>query len=129
MGVLPGCRIRCVIVAMCAQVHVQGFTVVPSRSGVIRTLSERAVLELFNQRMAAVSLSGYIFFGSSVSISAQVGSSRSERHWFWPSPMAAKHWFWHQRAGSDGLGASNQQGALMPGLSSRFKACDHELLW
>lgn len=53
----------------------QAFTVVPSRSGVIRTLSERAILELFNHRMAAVSLSGYIFFGSSVNISGQVSEA------------------------------------------------------
>ena len=57
---------------MSAQVHVSAFTVVPSRSGVVRSLSERAVLEVFMSRMAAVSLSGFIFFGSSVSISEQV---------------------------------------------------------
>ena len=56
------------------QVHIQTFTVVPSRSGVVRTLSEREVLEIFMSRMAALSLSGYIFFGSSVSIAEQVAS-------------------------------------------------------
>ena len=44
----------------------------PGRSDVIRNHAERAVLELLNARMAAVSLSGYIFFGSSVSISDKV---------------------------------------------------------
>lgn len=53
------------------QVHVQAFTVVPSRSGVVRSLSERSVLEVFMSRMAALTLSGYIFFGSSVTISRQ----------------------------------------------------------
>ena len=48
------------------------FKVMPGRSDVIRNHAERAVLELFNARMAAVSLSGYIFFGSSVSISDKV---------------------------------------------------------
>ncbi|KAK9811232.1 hypothetical protein WJX72_000395 [[Myrmecia] bisecta] len=57
-----------------ARVHVTAFTVVPSRSGVVRPYAERAVLEVFNSRMASVSLSGYIFFGSSVSISNKVQS-------------------------------------------------------
>ena len=60
-----------------AQVHVQAFTVVPSRSGVVRSLSERAVLEVFMARMAALSLSGYIFFGSSVKISEQASTCKS----------------------------------------------------
>lgn len=51
---------------------VKAFTVVPSRSGVLRPQAEREVLNLFGARMAAVSLSGYIFFGSSLSISDQV---------------------------------------------------------
>ena len=50
----------------------KAFTVVPSRSGVLRPPAEREVLNLFGARMAAVSLSGYIFFGSSLSISDQV---------------------------------------------------------
>ena len=40
----------------------------------MRTLSEREVLEIFMSRMAALSLSGYIFFGSSVAIAEQVAS-------------------------------------------------------
>ena len=55
-----------------AKVHVTAFTVVGSRSGRVRTFAERTMLELFYNRMAAVSLSGYIFFGSSVNISRQV---------------------------------------------------------
>lgn len=54
---------------------VKAFTVVPSRSGVLRPQAEREVLNLFGARMAAVSLSGYIFFGSSLSISDQVHCS------------------------------------------------------
>jgi hypothetical protein len=54
-----------------AQVTVRAFTVVPTRSGVLRALSEREILDLFSARLAAISLSGYIFFGSSVSISDQ----------------------------------------------------------
>jgi SulP family sulfate permease len=50
---------------------VRAFTVVPTRSGVLRDLREREILDLFSARLAAVSLSGYIFFGSSVSISDQ----------------------------------------------------------
>ena len=57
----------------CAQVTVRAFTVVPTRSGVLRDLREREILDLLSARLAAVSLSGYIFFGSSVSISDQVG--------------------------------------------------------
>lgn len=48
------------------------FTVVPSRSGAVRTFEQRTVLEQFNPRCVAVSLSGYIFFGSSVKISDKV---------------------------------------------------------
>lgn len=51
---------------------VTAFAVVPSRSGAVRTFEQRAVLEQFNPRCVAVSLSGYIFFGSSVSISDKV---------------------------------------------------------
>ena len=54
------------------QVTVKAFTVVPSRSGVLRPPAEREVLNLFGARTAAVSLSGFIFFGSSLSISDQV---------------------------------------------------------
>lgn len=50
----------------------KAFTVVPSRSGVLRPQAERDILNLFGARMAAVSLSGYVFFGSSLSISDQV---------------------------------------------------------
>ncbi len=57
---------------MCAQVTVKAFTVVPTGSGVLRAVSEREVLDLFNARLAAISLSGFIFFGSSVNISDQV---------------------------------------------------------
>lgn len=55
-----------------AQVTVRTFTVLPTRSGVLRAVSERKILDLFSSRLAAISLSGYIFFGSSVSISDQV---------------------------------------------------------
>ena len=55
-----------------AQVLVTAFTVVPSRSGAVRTFEQRTVLEQFNPRCVAVSLSGYIFFGSSVKISDKV---------------------------------------------------------
>ena len=51
---------------------VTAFTVVPSRSGAVRTFEQRTVLEQFNPRCVAVSLSGYIFFGSSVTISDKV---------------------------------------------------------
>ena len=53
---------------------VKAFTVVPTGSGVLRAVSERDVLDLFNARLAAISLSGFIFFGSSVKISDQVRS-------------------------------------------------------
>ena len=51
---------------------VTAFTVVPSRSGAVRTFEQRTVLEQFNPRCVAVSLSGYIFFGGSVKISDKV---------------------------------------------------------
>ncbi len=54
------------------QVTIRTFTVLPTRSGVLRAVSERKILDLFSSRLAAISLSGYIFFGSSVSISDQV---------------------------------------------------------
>jgi hypothetical protein len=49
------------------------FSVVPTRSAAVRTYRERHVLAEFADRMVAVGLSGYIFFGSSVLISAKVG--------------------------------------------------------
>ena len=45
--------------------------IVPARSAVLRGPMERAVLDLLTARLAAVSLAGYIFFGSSVNISDQ----------------------------------------------------------
>lgn len=53
----------------------------PTRSGVLRAVSERKILDLFSTRLAAISLSGYIFFGSSVSISDQVCLTRWERQY------------------------------------------------
>lgn len=72
---------------MCAdscggQVLVTAFTVVPSRSGAVRTFEQRTVLEQFNPRCVAVSLSGYIFFGGSVKISDKVMEVR---------PCTARH--------------------------------------
>ena len=49
--------------------------IVPARSAVLRGPVERAVLDLLTARLAAVSLAGYIFFGSSVNISDQARSS------------------------------------------------------
>lgn len=67
------CNPSCVVLSCeTMQVLVTAFTVVPSRSGAVRTFEQRAVLEQFNPRCVAVSLSGYIFFGSSVSISEKV---------------------------------------------------------
>lgn len=48
--------------------------IVPARSAVLRGPVERAVLDLLTARLAAVSLAGYIFFGSSVNISDQARS-------------------------------------------------------
>lgn len=64
------------------QVLVTAFTVVPSRSGAVRTFEQRTVLEQFNPRCVAVSLSGYIFFGGSVKISDKVMEVRpcTDRH-------------------------------------------------
>ncbi|KAK9867709.1 hypothetical protein WJX84_006943 [Apatococcus fuscideae] len=61
-----------------AKVHVTAFTVVPCRSGVVRSAKQRAVLELMSGRMAAISLSGYIFFGSSITISHKVAAVADE---------------------------------------------------
>ncbi len=54
------------------QVHVHTFSVLPSRSGSARGYEERTVLNVLNKRITAVSLSGYIFFGSSIKISDKV---------------------------------------------------------
>lgn len=48
------------------------FSVVPSRSGSERPWAHRRVLELFSRRVRACTLQGYLFFGSSVAVSAQV---------------------------------------------------------
>ena len=59
------------------QVTVKASAIVPARSAVLRGPMERAVLDLLTARLAAVSLAGYIFFGSSVNISDQVRSCAS----------------------------------------------------
>ena len=73
---------------MLVQVTVKAFTVVPTRSGVLRAVSEREVLDLFNARLAAISLSGFIFFGSSVNISDQVRACADST----PSAAAVLRW-------------------------------------
>ena len=55
-----------------SRVSVRAFGVAPSRAGAARTLAERSALQPFAPRIAAVGLSGYVFFGSSLSISQQV---------------------------------------------------------
>lgn len=62
--------------SMTAQVTVRASAVIPARSAVLRGPTERAVLDLLTARLAAVSLSGYIFFGSSVKISDQARTGR-----------------------------------------------------
>lgn len=57
------------------QVTVKAIAIVPARSAVLRGPAERAVLDLMTARLAAVSLSGFIFFGSSVKISDQARNS------------------------------------------------------
>lgn len=51
-----------------SKVTMTAFTVVPSRSGAVRTFDQRTVLDMFSGRITAVSLSGYLFFGSSVNV-------------------------------------------------------------
>jgi len=58
-----------------AQVTVKASAIVPARSAVLRGPKEREVLDLLTARLAAVSLAGYIFFGSSVNISDQARCS------------------------------------------------------
>ncbi|KFM27070.1 Uncharacterized protein C24H6.11c [Auxenochlorella protothecoides] len=55
-----------------ARVTLRTFSVVPSRSGAVRTWDHRRVLEHFVPRVRACSLQGYLFFGSSVLVSAKV---------------------------------------------------------
>jgi len=56
-----------------SRVHLSAFRVFASRSAAARPLREhRALEEAFAGRMAAVSLSGFIFFGSSVNIMEKV---------------------------------------------------------
>lgn len=55
-----------------SRVTLRTFTVVPSRSGSVRTWEHRRILELFSPRVRACSLQGYMFFGSSVQVSARV---------------------------------------------------------
>ncbi|KAI7843279.1 hypothetical protein COHA_003111 [Chlorella ohadii] len=52
-----------------SRVTLTAFTVVPSRSGAaVRTFDQRTVLNLFADRITAVSLTGYVFFGSSLNV-------------------------------------------------------------
>lgn len=55
-----------------ARVNITAFSVVQSRSGCVRTFSERAILEAFSGNAIAVALSGYLFFGSAINVSQKV---------------------------------------------------------
>ena len=55
-----------------ARMSVKAFTVVPSRSGAVRSFRQRMVLEAFDGRVAAVSLSGMVFFGSATIMAEKV---------------------------------------------------------
>lgn len=78
MGIAAGIVMATISFAFSyARVHVTAFTLVPSRSSTMRPFQQRAVLELFSQRLAAVALSGYIFFGSAITISKRVQEVRS----------------------------------------------------
>lgn len=57
-----------------ARVSVKAFTVVPSRSGAVRSFKQRMVLEAFDGRVAAVALSGMVFFGSATTMADKVTS-------------------------------------------------------
>ena len=41
----------------------------PSRSGSMRTWDQRIILDVFSNHMIAVSLTGYLFFGSAIAVS------------------------------------------------------------
>eukprot|EP01023_Acetabularia_acetabulum_P049289 TRINITY_DN5257_c0_g2_i2.p1 TRINITY_DN5257_c0_g2~~TRINITY_DN5257_c0_g2_i2.p1 ORF type:complete len:544 (+),score=84.96 TRINITY_DN5257_c0_g2_i2:163-1794(+) len=73
LGILVGIVIAALHFAIeYAQVSVAAFGVAPSRSGAVRTTKQRNILDLFLGNMLAVSLNGYVFFGSSVKISQKV---------------------------------------------------------
>lgn len=55
-----------------ARMSVKAFTVVPSRSGAVRSFTQRMVLEAFDGRVAAVALTGFVFFGSATTMADQV---------------------------------------------------------
>jgi len=57
-----------------ARTHVTALTVVPSRAGAARPPAERAALARLGEHWAIVGVDGYVFFGSSVSISQRVGA-------------------------------------------------------
>jgi SulP family sulfate permease len=54
-----------------ARLSVRTFAVVPSRSGAVRSFEQRTVLEAFAGRVAAVALSGMVFFGSATKVAEQ----------------------------------------------------------
>jgi hypothetical protein len=70
-----GCTVVLTHHPLGAQVTVKASAIVPARSAVLRGPKEREVLDLLTARLAAVSLAGYIFFGSSVNISDQARCS------------------------------------------------------
>ncbi|CAD7702019.1 unnamed protein product [Ostreobium quekettii] len=55
-----------------AKVNITAYSVLPSRGCYLRPFAQRSILELFSGNVMAVSLSGYIFFGSSVKINKKV---------------------------------------------------------
>lgn len=52
--------------------NITAFSTVQSRWGIMLALSQRQVLEAFASRAVAVALSGYVFFGSAITVSEKV---------------------------------------------------------
>ena len=60
-----------------AQAHVSDFSLLPSRSGVMRPYDQRIVLDVLTKHMVVISVSGFLFFGSSLAVSDKVLSVRA----------------------------------------------------
>eukprot|EP00208_Stichococcus_sp_RCC1054_P002786 CAMPEP_0206138434 /NCGR_PEP_ID=MMETSP1473-20131121/3325_1 /ASSEMBLY_ACC=CAM_ASM_001109 /TAXON_ID=1461547 /ORGANISM="Stichococcus sp, Strain RCC1054" /LENGTH=727 /DNA_ID=CAMNT_0053531873 /DNA_START=75 /DNA_END=2255 /DNA_ORIENTATION=- len=73
LGILGGLVLSVFYFAFAyAQAHVASFAVVPSRSGVMRTFDQGLCLDVLSAHMVSLSVSGYLFFGSSLAISDKV---------------------------------------------------------
>lgn len=75
-GLLLGALFSMLVFIFCyARANIAEIRIIPSKRCVVKTVEQRAILDKFRNNMTAVSLSGYVFFGSSVAIGKKLFDS------------------------------------------------------